>query len=525
MHSISAAMTWELFQRGRWGLVLGFLGANGLPLLILAALSFHGAIDPEDRSFLNLHVSLVQVNAVTFAIALLYAQGHPSRLYLFPIPASSLVAGHLIVTLLFVTAETVLSTALLNALFGVDWPLWGPAAFMAVAVAATQSVFWLTEKSVWSGPALGGLFLVLESWFMSRHGLFLSKAAHPWNLVTPLEALFLSTVALGAYFVASVAIRQARCGEQFRSERLRAWFEHLFDTAPGPGLPFRSATQAQFWFEWRQKGVMPALTLFGMSLGLLSWLLFSRVARDLYEGFQGGGAFLAVGGFIMGLVIGCMSPTDGRLEMGNFLATRPLTDTEIARLILKTVLRNVIIAWLLWFAGFLVLFLILRALQRLPADFILPKLGWWYFPALLLATWLTTSTVAVVSMAGRAWFALPLGCGVLVAAISVTLFSTFVLSPQEQQTFWHGVRIILAAVFGLGALWGFRAALRSRLLAPRTARIALGAWTAGGAGLLAHWWAASAAPLSTYLLMVGLCALALAPLAAAPLTVAWNRHR
>jgi hypothetical protein len=46
MPSIPRALTWELLYHGRWGLLAALLGANALPLTLMAALSHDGALDP-----------------------------------------------------------------------------------------------------------------------------------------------------------------------------------------------------------------------------------------------------------------------------------------------------------------------------------------------------------------------------------------------------------------------------------------------------------------------------------------------
>jgi hypothetical protein len=519
-------MTWEVFRRGGWWLLGAILAANALPILILTALEMDGAIDVADHAMLVIHVAMVQINAVVFGAALLNAQGHPSRVYTFPIPAATLAFWQLTPAMLLVGLEIAASTALLDQLFKLNWPLWGPALFIAVGLASVQSLFWLTEKSVWIVVGLAAVGGVLGTWFMSRYGLVFSGTPHPWQFITPVDMLFLLTVAVGAYAVAVVAIKKARCGEALNSQKLREWFDRLFDPAPAHGLPFRDAEQAQFWFEWRRKGVMPAMTVFGMVLGLSGWLLFShRMSKELYEAVLGGGAILPIGGFIVGLIVGSVGPTDGRFEMGNFLATRPMSDAAMARLILKTAGRNVFLGWLFWIAGFAFVFLLLWALKSLPDELMLPKLGWWYFPGLLAASWLTTAVAAVVVLAGRAALALWLSCGVPGILIGLTLLSRYALSPAEQQAFGHGALVVASVALVLGTCWFFRMALRRRMVGLKAAHFALGLWSVSGAAVMVHWSLAPAAALSAYIFIVGLCALALAPLAAAPLAVSWNRHR
>src|SRR5262245_16338042 len=171
MRSIPLALTWELLERGRWWLIAGLLAANVCPAIIYVALRLERAVDLEDTSQIVMHVVMMQINMMVFGAAICAAQGQPSRLYAFPVPTSSLVAWHLLPAMLLLALELVVSTALLNATFHLDWPVWGPAMFLAVAFAAIDAVrWWLTEKSPWFPFALGFVSLVMGCWYKSRYG-------------------------------------------------------------------------------------------------------------------------------------------------------------------------------------------------------------------------------------------------------------------------------------------------------------------------------------------------------------------
>ena len=84
MKSVSTALTWELLQRGKWSLPGAFLTGNALAMVVLAALRRDGAINPEDRSMITIHVTMLFVNATIFGGALFSAMGNPSRLAHIP---------------------------------------------------------------------------------------------------------------------------------------------------------------------------------------------------------------------------------------------------------------------------------------------------------------------------------------------------------------------------------------------------------------------------------------------------------
>ena len=129
-----------------------------------------------------------------------------------------------------------------------------------------------------------------------------------------------------SYYAAVVGVSAGRCGEYLNTpeflRRIGRLLDRLLDPAPEAGLPFRSAANAQFWFEWRQKGwVLPAIVIMGLVFGFFGWLLFNRNPRELFEGATAAGALLPVGGLIIGLIFGNSSTSlGGTLEMGPFQA-------------------------------------------------------------------------------------------------------------------------------------------------------------------------------------------------------------
>ena len=74
--------------------------------------------------------------------------------------------------------------------------------------------------------------------------------------------------------------------------------------------------------------------------------------------------------------------------MGHFLATRPMTSTDMARTMLKAAGISLLVAWALWAVAFLALFAILLLSHVDPRPQLPNEVGWWYFPITLLGTWM-----------------------------------------------------------------------------------------------------------------------------------------
>ena len=166
MKSIPAALTWELFERGKWNILGALLTGNVLPMLLIAALKREGAIDSEGSSLISIHVTTLLINATIFGGALFSAMGNPARLYAFPAPTSVIVAWQLLPAMVVMALACLVTTVAFNVVFNLDWPIWGPALFMPVALAACAACFWLTEKSPWYTLVVGGpVAVIVGVWF------------------------------------------------------------------------------------------------------------------------------------------------------------------------------------------------------------------------------------------------------------------------------------------------------------------------------------------------------------------------
>ena len=527
MRSVPVAITWEMLTRGRWNLLAFALAANLMPMFLLSALRHEGAIEPSDTSLLIMHVVLIQLNMFIFGAALFDAAGQPARLFALPVSTASLVAWQMLPAMAVMVLQSVTSTALMNAAFDVGWPLWGPALFAAVGVAAMQAVLWTTEKSGWILLALTVVGLVLGLWFKSRFGPLFSQPTHLWLEVAPLEVLTLLMFAGLSYYAAVVGVARRRCGESLPSLGIIAWVERVFDPPPDVGPPFVAPLQAQYWMEWRKKGwALPVIVVFGMFIGLSIWVIFIRKLPHLFEGFAAGGAMVTMMGFI-GMFLGNVGSNDTTFEMGHFLATRPLTNTEISRTILKVLARSVLMAWTIWAVPFAILYATLCWNQAVPhtSDNFVTNWGWRYFPATLLGCWTITTVLASLAMTGRSTLLAKTFFGVVAFLIGEMLFSKFALPADARLSFDRGVFVTIGVLLGLGTIWLFFAARRRGLIGTSTVSIAACVWTLLSGLIVLDWSLHPARPQLLGVLAFSAAALVVAPLAAAPLAMAWNRNR
>jgi hypothetical protein len=521
MRSIPLAMTWELLHRGRWWLIGAMLCASALPAIIFAALANERGFDPHFDGLIVIHVVMMQINMFIFGAAVFAAQGHPSRLYTYPVSNSTIVAWHLLPAMAVMALETLVSTAALNAVFDLGWPLWGPAIFLTVMLAAINAVFWLTEKSAWVAFAIGAVAAVLGCWFKSRFGPVFSEPTHFWTEVTAGEFLTMLAIGVLAYAVAVVAVARNRRGALLPALGIVAWIERTFDPAPELGVPFRSAAHAQFWFEWRRKGwFMPGALAIGVFGASCVWLVLSRRPQDILFGLFGGGVLLPLFGFIGGIVIGNVGPADSDHKMAQFLAMRPMTTGDMARTILKAAARSVLIAWGIWAAAILAVYAILTITISISAI-AAQSLPWWFIPATLLGNWIVMAVGAAIRLTGRLKPLLAL----FLSVISLPIAIAAIIAIANQRLLGQGVATIIGVGFVLATMWAFNAARRRALIGSPTLLIALIGWIALGTLAAVPWPLYHPTPLGGYIFILGLLALAVAPLATFPLALAWNRTR
>lgn len=528
MRSIPIAMTWELLRRGRWYLLLGLVGANLLPLILLTALRIDNAIYPNEPQFITIQVVLVQIHIFTFGAALLAFHEITPRQYTMPVTSSTLVTWRLLPAMVLMSLEQIVSTILLNKLFGLNWPFWGPALLAPVTLAIVLSGLWYAQQSP-SQPIyviISGTLIGL--WYKSRCGPVFSLPTHMWSTVTAGEILTLCGAGLAAYFVSVAGINRGRRGESPEPMLLLHLLTLDVTAAMPPATPrraFHSAKDAQFWFEWNKKGlVLPMVVVLALSVAVAMWLVFSRDPYALLEGLIAGGMLLSGGGMLGGLVIGNSGSTDADLDMGQFLATRPMTSRDLAMTLLKVAFRSVVISWSLWAAAFGVVTAIIMMTGGNVVTPVLGKVWWWYFPATLAACWVVVTSSACMALTGRGTLWAKLFGAVLPVCLIVMLLTQ--LLDRELQDWLFSIFLCVSGASAAGfAAWTMMAA-RSRMLIDSRVVVSAGlVWAVLASTVIFESLRHSGNHVPLTVFIAGLAAWVVAPLSATPLAICANRHR
>jgi hypothetical protein len=351
-----------------------------------------------------------------------------------------------------------------------------------------------------------------------------SEPTHYWRVVTPGEVATLVAIGIAAFLTANVAIARNRYGAPPYSfgilDRINRVFDYYtaFNTIP------RTPFEAQIRYEWQRKGwLMPAAIAILVLGGIVVWYFGSRDPQDLLVGFLGGGGALWMIGFLGGIVFGNSGPNDADFKMGNYVATRPIADGDLARAILKTAATSVFISWLIWAIAFAVVCVVFV----LAGSFTFPQLenaNWLLYPGSLLGPWIVVATLASILLLGRARLVIITFAGLCAAFIASAIVST--LLPTELKSLLSQTVLTGGSIIVLLACPLLFAAARHKLLISSATNWASAAFWIVAVTLLGVFWPRSTPfTISAFLLTVAALTLAVLPLAAAPLAVAINRHR
>jgi hypothetical protein len=315
-------------------------------------------------------------------------------------------------------------------------------------------------------------------------------------------------------------LARQRRAEPLHPLNLLEWINHFFDSLRPAPASFGSGEKAQAWLEWHSKGIMlPGIAISAAVVGFSIWFMFDRTPKTLLEAMVGMGIALPILTLLMGLAIGNFGPTDSNSAMGPFIATRPLSSRALARVVLRNQIESVGRGVLLW----LVLFL---GVYFLVGDDVHHELNVSWTLALLIPAlcWAGSSLTTLMCLTGQTS---RIGAGVAVFLLTMLpLF--FVLqvffNRDVSRHVFEGVEVILSVAATAWTAWCYRRALQREVISSRGVAFA-GAAVVLMTGLLAAaiWSWSPGIPLSMFgLALVVLCVV---PFAAAPLAVAWNRHR
>lgn len=547
MRSPALAIAWEFRRRHLWVLVAlagYFLVLAALRLQLLGPVA-PVTLDPPDG---RVGVALVPLSATFFYLLAAFSFGlagdlaarqsiYPARMFALPMTTRAL-AGWPMLYGSAIMASLWLGTALFARVpWGLHLPFIWPALLAAVSLAWTQALTWMP----YGLPGLRVIVVVL--WLAALDAVVL-LAIH-FKASEPLTVAILAPQLPLAYLTARFALARARRGD------LPDWRETFARPSRlgGDALQhrrnhFATAARAQTWFEWRRHGrTLPGLVglLLPFELAFLFVVRHDPPALVLETLFL----ILLTPPFMAAVAATTVSRTNPEARdaygVTPFVATRPLSSAALIAAKLKMAIWSTLAAWLLVFAllplGLKVSGTWLMVTERVghlarvfgtPRAIVILLL---VFSALIVSTWKLLVQSLSIGLTGRAWLIRSSGFLALSFFIIVGPVAQWISDDQRVQAgIWNALPGILAGLVSVKIVAAAWAAIRlysSRLLSDRALVTGAACWVVAVLalyGLLA--WLFFFPLMPRYLLgLLAILAIPLARLFAAPLALAWNRHR
>jgi hypothetical protein len=545
MRSPALAIAWEFRQRHRWGMiaVAGYLlVVAAIKLLILDTGQIVKLEDPESFAAVVMGPLVATftyfLSVFSFGLAGDLAARHsiyPTRLFTLPMTTGALAGwpmlyGSVAVAILW------LATRLLAVWpSGLDVPVIWPALLAASLLAWTQALVWMPY-------GLPGLRVIVAMlWLASIDALVL--LALTYRIPETLMVAFLAPQIPLAYLIARIAVARARRGDVPDWRGKFARLGQIASVLPRRRRNFHSPAGAQTWLEWRRHGrSLPALVglLLPFQLALLvavsdtPALVFLILLIVLFTP-----PFMAA--FAAATVSKSNSHVSDSYGVAPFIAARPLSDAALIAAKLKATIWSTIAAWtLLLLALTLTLtlsdvgaILIERArhlsdIVGMPRVFVILML---LVTGLIVATWKQLVQSLYIGLSGREWLIRANAFLLLAFLVAVGPTTDWIIENSDvQRALWDALPLILAILVGVKMSAASVVAIRlyrSRLLSDRALVTGAAVWLVMVLALYGVFvWLLSTPFFPRYVLvLLAILPIPLARLSAAPLALAWNRHR
>ena len=556
-------MVWEIWRKNRIGFGIS-LGA-----LMVSPLLSYGLVLPLAV------ISFVSLFAIFSCVDSSGQLSFPERTFTLPIPTSRLVHGPILSGVVAITVLHTLWSRLVWAPRAVDLPSGFFVPFWAGAMVAFQALVWslgrfpksLAVALFLAAAAFGRLafeavegngrfatataVVILAVAYAAAYVTLKFQRSGRWMDWSRVRQLVESLVARwadkrwpvgsgAAVPAASAGVSPAMdSGARRPSGRRDAcptttqFMERVLAAVPGKSRPFGSRSQAQFWMEWRQNGVVPTFWL-ALLVALLTGIpLMKFVGEDDAIGITTSigpawlflaTVFLALWGAIAGLN-SARDPASKKLVLSPFSASRPVSTEELAMAKIRLAGALTLIAWL---AG-LIMVASWIVTDRGMRIFLVRENGAELSPLVVLALVMFWNIVGALPLwlAGRiesvVWAGLLLLLGYVAGADLLRRLDEHFLLPAALPWIFT---VALALKIAL-AVWAFYESSRRGLLRGQTALRYSVFWLAGTSGFITV--AVRLGPvigLPDHLVVLGAALLfPLARVGLAPLALARARHR
>lgn len=470
----------------------------------------------------------------------------PKHRFVLPVRTHTLVFWPMLYGWIAAGLLWLVTAGLIHWSSGFQTPLLLPALGMATLMVWMQAVSWLPIPNIWLRDTMTivvlGPLAALPVWLTYS------------GLTSPaLVAALLIGYSAMAYPLGLIAVGSDRRGEVWRVVPGSTNREGSATTStPSQGRrPFRSAGEAQFWFEWRCHGlVLPGLV--GL-LSLVFTLLLTEIAFTAPRPFKPiFFLFLTMLVLMPVFLAGSVGPAMGLLappfgvnsrRFITFVAIRPMTSGGVVAAKLRMAIVSVMLTWAVvaivvavWMViagralGFWALARAFFQPYANPRGLALVLPGAFL---LLALTWKQLTSGFACGLSGRRWIADIVALAHFAIVTGLVAAGFWLVNHPEVLPRIVSILpylVVCAAILkGAVAIVTFWAALRGGLITGSTVGSVLAIWLALSACAFACvQLVSSTTPPAFSKPILLLCILAFMPLsrfALAPLALDWNRHR
>lgn len=544
MRSPAAAFAWAFGMRHRWGFIALAAYLVALAVVRILAVTVGLRLPTEfdiGFAFLVLVPSTVALYWLIIAFTFGYEGNlagrqsiYPSRLFTLPLTNTALAAwpmlyGAVAVALLWI-ATRIVAPWPLNLPIAVPF-LW-PGLLGLVILAWTQAITWASYPL----PVMRVVVTVVGLIAVQILSIFAIEFQASEAMMVALLAPQLPL----AFLVARRSVARARCGGV--TDR-SAWLQRIDAAIARRGLnrkPFVNAGSAQLWLEWRRYGwSLPMLVAIVVPVELLL-LWASRNAPTLVF------TMLAIVALTPPFLASFTAISVRKSGAGDdfgvspFTATRPLSSATLVAARLRMAVWSTAAAWMLVIPA-VPAALVMSDTWPIVADRAhafsavvgTPRaivVGALMLATLVLTTWRQMVQSLYLGLSGRTGLIKGSGLLMLCGIIAIGPLAEWAWTSGALAWFWVVLFWTLGIIVAVRMLLGSWIAVRlyrGRLLPDRSliagAALWLGAVTTVYAVLL--WLFATPIMPRFLLLLIAIVTVPLVRLSAAPLALAWNRHR
>ncbi len=345
------------------------MSRRSVPMVTLAGCSLAGlywiALEPfgarrESLVFSAVFGTLLIVHGMTLLNCRSegLALGFERRLYRLPMSTPGLVIWRMVPAALLGAAMYLATAGFMKLVLGTRWPVLGPTAISITCLVWMLALNWsLGRRPYLLAPVGLAVAVPFVLWLKPRFQPGAGELMANWGDFGAMDLVLLALAVLMAVMVAIVGVRADRAEPRtlqslVARNRVGGRRAPISETMPRrksrSRAGFRSATGAQLWMEWREKGVW-------VSLWAALGLIFCALAGGFPEFLAGptlrnGLLFIAMllvlappaAGFLHGR--SNLSSRDSMLD--RVRATRPLSDRTLAMTLLLATFVTTAAAWL-----------------------------------------------------------------------------------------------------------------------------------------------------------------------------------